>query len=127
MDSSTPADESPGIFPNGYTAPRTSEQLMQYHKNHSTHASVDPFIPMHNIEERFKMIEEIRAGVSEDQSDKSQDFRFTYLELAYFLLCPESSLRKVISDRFHKSYLQLQIEYMGSFLLGSRHYIRYVF
>ncbi|KAM0522536.1 hypothetical protein ACHAPE_002127 [Trichoderma viride] len=118
MDGSTSADESSGAFPDGYTAPRTTEQLMQYHKDHATHASANSIIPMHNVEERLKMIEEIRAGVSEDQSDKSKDFRFTYLELAYFLLCPESSLRKVIGDRFHKSYLQAQIEYMGTFLLG---------
>lgn len=127
MDNSTSAHESTGTFPDGYTAPRTTEQLMQYHKDHSTHASADSIIPMHNIEERLKIIEEIRAGVSEDQSDKLKDFRFTYLELAYFLLCPESSLRKVVSDRFHKSYLQAQIEYMGSFLLGSKHYKSAVF
>lgn len=127
MDSLTLADDSTGIFPEGYTAPRTTEQLMQYHKDHLTYASIDSMIPMHNIEGRLRMIEEIRAGVLKDQRNKSKGFRFTYLELAYFLLCPEPSLRKVISDRFHKSYLQAQIEYIGSFLLGSRHYIRCVF
>jgi hypothetical protein len=119
MDSSTSEDESTGTFPDGYTAPRTKEQLMQYHRDHATHANVDPIIPMHNIEERLRMIEEIQKGVSEDQIDKSKDFRFTYFELAYFLLCPESALEKVIADRFHGSYLQAQIQYMSCFLLGS--------
>ncbi|PON27148.1 hypothetical protein TGAM01_v204097 [Trichoderma gamsii] len=119
MDSSTSADESTGIFPAGYTAPRTTEQLMQYHKDHATHASVDPIIPMNNIEERLKLIKEIQAGVSEDQKDKSKDSRLTYFQLAYFLLCPDSALRKVIDDRFHGSYLEAQIQYISSFLIGT--------
>ncbi|KAK1241229.1 hypothetical protein MKX08_001203 [Trichoderma sp. CBMAI-0020] len=98
MDRLSLADDPIGVFPRGYTAPRTTEQLTQYHKDHATRASVDPIIPMDNIKEKLKMIEEIRTGVLEDRRNKSKDFQFTYLELAYFLLCSESSLRKVINN-----------------------------
>lgn len=119
MDSSTPEDEPTESFPNGYTAPRTTEQLRQYHKDHLTHASPDPIIPTHNIEERLRMIEELQNGVSKGQNDESKHFRFTYFQLAYLLLSPESSLRKIIGGRFHGSFLQAQIKYLQSFLLLS--------
>lgn len=113
MDTSSSEDDLTASFPDGYTAPRTTEQLMQYHKDHLTSASVDPIISMHNIEKRLRMIEQIQKG-------GPKDFQFTYFQLAYFLLSPESSLQKIMDDRFHGTFLETQMKYLESWLLGSR-------
>lgn len=123
MADTIPEDDIGEIFPFGYCAPRGIEQLMQYHKDHATTASVDPLILMHNMEERLELIEEIRKGIASDQKDKLKAFQFTNFELAYFLLCPEWSLRMVINDRRHDGYLQRQIKYLESILFNSRHSI----
>ncbi|KAH8123695.1 hypothetical protein ACSS6W_007308 [Trichoderma asperelloides] len=112
MDTSSSEDDLTASFPDGYTAPRTTEQLMQYHKDHSTSASVDPIISMHNIEKRLRMIEQIQKG-------GPKDFQFTYFQLAYFLLSPESSLQKIMDDRFHGTFLETQMKYLESWLLGN--------
>lgn len=108
-------DESTASFPDGYTAPRTTEELMRYHKDHLIDASADPIIPMHNLEERLKIIEEIRNGASED-------FQFSYFELAYFLFNSESSLRKVLGDQFQDSFLRIKIKYLETYLPTSRYF-----
>ncbi|KAL6904123.1 hypothetical protein GGI43DRAFT_432749 [Trichoderma evansii] len=111
MDSSSSEDESTKLFPEGYSAPRTTEQLMRYHKDHLIYATADPIIPMDNLEERLRIIEEIRKGVSED-------FQFTYFELAYFLFNPDSSLRKITDDGFHDSFLKAKIQYLETYLFS---------
>ncbi|KAL7924445.1 hypothetical protein ACQKWADRAFT_331402 [Trichoderma austrokoningii] len=111
-------EEVEEVFPAGYSAPRSLQQLMQYHKEHLTTASVDPIISTHNINERLQLIEEIWKGIARDQKDKSKAFQFTYFELAYFLLCPEASLRKVIADKRHDIFLQRQIKDLESVLLS---------